>query len=460
MKALLEKMLNERAEMLGRKLTVSLLGYGSTNRALLKLLTESESIKAITVRQKELGRDKIPRTVSLFNVGEVFSQLYEDVFFPSPSVRREKLVFPEMSITVCDYDLLFASKPDKLFAVSGSDGKSTTVAMTSEMLFPRFPDIFSGGNIGVPLWYANANSQAFLLELSSFTLRYSTPRGARALLTNVTPNHLDWHSDLQEYEDTKLSMIRAADEPILNVDDAVSEKMAASLNSFCLISSNKSNGEIRSKYRTEHTVTIDSTAIRTDGKVSVELSGIRHKERHNLYNLASAIALSIGYADGTHIKKVASDFNTLPQRSESFRINGVEYISSSIDTTPSRTRTTLLGLDKKVRIILGGRGKGLALTPLTEVLKKYAEKIAIYGEIRDELTEYIESDRGLNEIPHRAFTGFDDAMDYARDGARFGDTVLLSPAATGYGEFRDYKERGEHFKNRASKSTPDQYRDK
>ena len=448
MKALLNKMLKERANTLTRKPRISLLGLGGTNKALLDILVCCDHIDSITVRQKGLIKDRIPDTVSVLNGENAFTGLCEDVFFPSPSVRRERLNFPKNSVTVSDYDLLFRAPQNKLFTVSGSDGKSTTVNMASALLFPRFPEIFTGGNIGVPLWCAKADSEAFLLELSSFTLRYSTPSGGRAILTNVTPNHLDWHSDLAEYEQTKLSLIRSADEPILNLDDPVSQKEAKVTDSFCLISLNKMDEDIRARYRTEHTVTVENGAIKIDGEGVVALPDVKHKQRHNLYNLVSAIALTLGYADSEQIRSVATEYSPLPERCESFTDGKIHYVSSSIDTTPLRTCTTLFGLDRKVRLILGGRGKGLSLQPLTDALKRYATKIAIYGEISDEILGYLNSDNELKEIPHCAFSKLDGAIDYALDGIEEGETVVLSPAATSYGEFTDYKERGAYFKAR------------
>ncbi len=365
---------------------------------------------------------------------------------PSPSVRRERLTIPDHTVLLTDYDLLFDYKPKSLFLVSGSDGKSTTVSLASLLLSPTFPDIFTGGNIGIPLWKADRNNSAFLLELSSFTLRYTRPRGGRALLTNVTPNHLDWHSSLSEYEETKLGMILSADEPILNLSDPVSERAARDIASFCLISADMMRDEILSKYKTEHTVTFADGYIRLDGEKILSTKDVKRQERHNLLNLASAIAISIGYTDKARIIEVSKSFSGLSERCESLVLDGITYVSSSIDTTPERTRTTLSGLGKRVRIILGGRGKGLPLHPLKDVLIKYAERIAVYGEIRNEIISFIESDKDLSLISHRAFADFDSALDYASEGASSGDTVLLSPAATGYGEFRDYKERGEHFK--------------
>ena len=446
MKELLYQRLCELSKAKGRRVSVGLLGLGTTNRAVLDILQDMQDIARITIRQNGLNQGNFPDTVSVIGTNDAFCNITEDVLIPSPSVRREKLTIPNDTLVLSDCDLLFASEPERLFLVSGSDGKSTTVTLGSLLLYPTFPDIFTGGNIGTPLWKANSGSSAFLLELSSFTLRYSQPRGGRALLTNVTPNHLDWHASLEEYRETKLDLIYSADEPILNLSDPVSEMAARDMHSFCLISRDITKDEIIARYKTEHTVTLHGGVIRLDGEDIIATDAVKRREGHNLMNLAAAIALSIGYIDKEHIRRIAEGFDGLPERCETFTIDGISYVSSSIDTTPLRTRATLEGLGKRVRLILGGRGKGLSLEPLREVLTRYADRIAIYGEIRAEITDFINSDSKLREIPHEAFELFDRAVDYATLDINEGETVLLSPAATGYGEFRDYKERGNRFK--------------
>ena len=452
MKTILKEALRDIRESIGRAPQVALLGFGATNRALLDILLGVENI-GITVRQAGLEAEILPGRVKIVSCASTLDEICEDVLFPSPSLRREKLSLPVGAKIINDYSLFFDKKPKRLFTVSGSDGKSTTVTMAQELLFPTFPDLFTGGNVGTPLWMANADSSAFLLELSSFTLRYATPHGGRALLTNITPNHLDWHADLPEYENTKLSLIYSADEPILSLDDAVSERAARELKAFCLVSTTLTRDEILASYKTEHTVTLESGAIKLDGEIAVTLREIKHRERHNLQNLASAIALSIGYADSSTIRKVASEYKPLKERCEQFTHHGVCYVSSSIDTTPLRTKTTLEGLGKRVRLILGGRGKGLSLEPMREAIEKYATRIAIYGEIADELCAFIEEDERLSAIPHESFSHLGEAIDYAKDGALPAETVLLSPAATSYGEFSDYAERGRFFKERVGAST-------
>ena len=446
MKNLLYDHLNKRSQRLCRGVNVTLLGYGVSSKAAVDLLLDIPCVNTVTVRQPGLSDAGVPSKVKVIARADAFDNICEDVIIPSPSIRRERLNIPRDAEFISDYSLLFAKDPEILFSVSGSDGKSTTVSIASLLLSPQFPKLFTGGNLGTPLWRADASADAFLLELSSFTLRYSVPHSTRALLTNVTPNHLDWHADLDEYEGTKLALIKNASEPILNLEDKVSESYAKSASAFCLISDTIPHETIKALYKTEHTVTVENLRICIDGEAVIDLDKVKRHERHSILNLASAIALSIGYTDKQRICEVAESFDGLTERCERIRKDGITYISSSIDTTPQRTRTTLLGLGTEVRIILGGRGKGLSLQPLREPLLRFAKRIGIYGEIGEELMRFIEDDAELSKIPHERFSSMKDAFIYTTENVTVGETVLLSPAATSYGEFTSYIERGKGFK--------------
>ena len=155
-------------------------------------------------------------------------------------------------------------------------------------------------------------------------------------MTNVTPNHLDWHESLDEYEGAKLDLVYSADEPILNLSDPVSERAARDMRAFCLISRDMTVDEIKAKYKTDHAVTLRNGIIRLDGEEIIATDAVKRREGHNLMNLASAIALSIGYADKEHIRRVAKGFDGLIERCESFTVGGITYVSSSIDTKIGR----------------------------------------------------------------------------------------------------------------------------
>lgn len=430
----------------GRPLSICLLGYGTTNRAILDIISKSDLTREITVRQNREISDT-PMGVRIIEPKRAFENIYEDVVFASPSFRRDRVHFPDGTILTSDTEIFFSESRDKTFLVSGSDGKSTVTTLTSLLLYPTFPELFTGGNLGRPIATASLKSDAFVLELSSFNLMYSTPNCKRAILTNVTPNHLDWHNDLYEYEECKSKLIYSTDEAIIPLSCPFNERLAESMDSFALVSTVHTGKELTARYHTKHTVTLEDGEIIIDGESILPISLVKRKEKHNIENLMSAIAMSLGYASNKRIREVAESFTGLEHRCESFTLGGVEYINSSIDTTPERTRATLESLDKPVNIILGGRGKGLSLEPLTAPLIRYAKRISVYGEIADEIENHIECDTALSRIPHKSFKAFREAIDDADENTRDVKAVLLSPAATAYGEFTDFTQRGRVFKD-------------
>ena len=454
MQTRIREYIREVSKNTGRALKICLLGYGTTNRAILDIISESEFCEEITVRQNRKIYDTPPGKVKLLTEA-AFEDIYEDIIFASPSFRRENLNFPEGSIVTSDTEIFFSERRNNLFLVSGSDGKSTVTTLTSLLLSPTFPGLFTGGNLGAPVAIASLLSCAFVLELSSFNLRYSVPTGGRAILTTVTPNHLDWHKDISEYENCKSSLIYSADEAILPLSCPFNEKLASEISAFILVSTTLSDRQIRERYVTKHTVTLENSKILIDGEAILPVSIVRCNERHNIENLMSAIALSYGFVSKERIREVAESFSGLEHRCEHFSLCGTEYINSSIDTTPERTRATLTSLARPVNLILGGRGKGLSLEPLKDPLLRYAKRISVYGEIGDEICLWLDGDKALSAIPHKSFDTFRAALDDADDNTECAKTVLLSPAATSYGEFRDFAQRGrtfkEHLKNKHSK---------
>lgn len=425
------------------KVRVCLLGYGVTNRAILDILKDETSVELSVLHKQRIG---LPDGIAQAIVGSA-DRLDYDIIFASPSVRRESLVTGERTLITSDTDLFFSGNPDECFLISGSSGKSTVTTLVSKMLSRYYPRLFTGGNLGTPIAECVLdNTDAVALELSSFNLQYITPVSRRAIITNITPNHLDWHKDFTEYAMAKKNLLFRCDEPIVNVDTPECARIAKDFPLFAVCSSSLTHAEIVKLYRTEHTVTVDD-GIFVDGDKLLRLEDISQGQGHNLANLAGAIAMTLEVADASCVLDVARGFHGLEHRCERFlTCGGVDFINSSIDTTPERTRATLEGLGKKVNILLGGRGKGLPLNPLCKPLSRYAKKIAIYGEMGTEFTEFIENNAELQKIEHSRFSRFCDALDYLTEGLESGDTVILSPAATSYGEFSSYVERGELFK--------------
>ena len=203
----------------GKKIAV--LGYGISNRPLVKLLAEAGL--DVTVRDKG-ALPEIPGVRSVSGEGYL-DALTEDVVFRTPGLRPDRIPLKEGAVLTSEMEAFFALCPCPILAVTGSDGKTTTTTLISELLKASGKKVWLGGNIGHPLLSeveSIAAEDAAVLELSSFQLMTIHGRASTAVVTNVRPNHLDWHTDLGEYAEAKKHIFlgqRAEDLLVLNADD-------------------------------------------------------------------------------------------------------------------------------------------------------------------------------------------------------------------------------------------------
>lgn len=379
----------------------------------------------------------------------------EDILVLSPSIRRD---IPEISnamrrgsVVTSDAELYFLDSAGRDRLVTGSDGKSTTATLAALLLKESDPDIAAIGNIGVP--FSSYGGKGAVAELSSFQLSYITPRSKAAIITTITPNHLNWHSSLDEYIDAKLNIARETERLILSPDTPLEAKLLSTLRPktvYSIIYPLRALTEM-APFADDY-YTLEDGAISHNGKRLIAISELARQEKHNVHNLMGAIALATWEFSPAHLKRVASEFHGLEHRMEKFlTYNGVDFINSSIDTTPARTRATLDALGRPTRIILGGGAKGLSIRPIIPSLSEHATRIALYGDAGKQYLGELNEGGMADGEKIRLFKEFDGALKFILEGLSPGDTVLLSPAATGYGEFKDFAERGKHFKDHIKK---------
>jgi len=436
----IRRLISKEYERLRRPIKVGFYGLGRTNRAILERIPTDLPLILSLRSDAPVDYDKAAFSHCYFGV-DACKDIDEDLLFLSPSVRRERLE-KGSALLLSDLELFFLEKRENCFGVTGSDGKSTTTTLASLLLSPHFGSATAIGNIGKP-FIEGDGFDAYAVELSSFSLHYFAPPLRRAVITGITPNHLDWHKDFDEYRTAKLRILEKAQEAILPYDDEVCRQLIEAKKPFAITSRKKKYKEIKSL--AYHVITEEDGYLLTDGEPVLPVKAIRRCEEYNIYNLMSAMALALGYYSSERLSEVAEGFTGLSDRCEVFfSSRGIELINSSIDTTPSRTAATLTSLGKRVRILLGGRGKGLSYEPILEPLRRYACRIAIYGEAREDMYAYLE---GRLDCPIMKTERFSDAVDYLLDGLKQGDVLLLSPANTGYGEFANYAERGKYFKD-------------
>lgn len=424
---------------------IGFFGLGKSNLSLMTL----ERFKGcrLTIRSDvKINRNALPSGLNIEKICEgpaSTESIDEEILFFSPSVRRERVEFTEASkrgvVFSSDAELFFRENNQPVFAVTGSDGKSTTATLTHLLFSEGGCKSRLIGNIGEGMCKNLGFSGFYVCELSSFMLTYLTPKVKRAAITGITPNHLDWHKDFDEYKMAKLSLLQGTEESVLTDEFRCG---------YIIVSAEKSLNELKTTHRAQHFITLEGGFILRDGRKILPISEIVRREKYNLINLMLAIGMTDGYVDEESIRRVAGNFTGLAHRCELVLYeNGVDYYNSSIDSSPSRTISTVKALDRRLVIILGGKSKGLDYSELLPCLKKYAEHIILTGENSGEIYSAI---RELNPI---IVQDFSEAVLLGKEIAQGVGTLLLSPASTSYDKFENYEERGRFFKEILSKST-------
>ena len=427
--------------------TVGFFGLGSSNEALLRHLSSLYPHLSFILRSdREIPSP--PWAKATLTRGGARENFFEDVLFLSPSVRRDAPEFKAAEkcglIISSDIEFFFESKKIPIYAITGSDGKSTTTALTSLILGENeYPPSANYGNPISDL-LSDGSVLGTVAELSSFQLMDFTYSAQRALITNISQNHLDWHKSMDEYVCAKENLIRFSEKKIFNFDCPYSRALLERYPAFSIFSSEKSYREIEKVAPANHYFTVEDGCVCHSGRHLFHVSEISLRGEHNLKNLLAAAAMTVELRDADALLRAARSFSGLRHRCEIvFERGGVTFLDSSIDSTPARTKTTLKEITSPTVLILGGRGKGLSykeLLPLPSCLCA----VIITGENRLEIFDAISHD--AHGIKITVEEDFERAVILAIRSAKEGDNVLLSPASTSYDRFSNYKERASFFK--------------
>ena len=394
------------------------------------------------------------------------------LIFRSPGMRPD---IPEIqkalslgAILTSEMELFFELTPTMIIGITGSDGKTTTTTITGELLREQFRRdrtgrrVFIGGNIGDPLLpYVDEmrSDDISVVELSSFQLMTFKRSPDRAVITNVTPNHLDWHHDgMSEYTKAKTNIYAniGCARVTLNAENEITAQLAKNAKiPVTYFSAKRSSFEdIVAIDETDRSAIFerDGSIIFSDGNIEeklLETGSIKLPGCHNVQNYMAAISATWGLVSVDTIKEIAETFNGVEHRCEFVRIkDGVKYYNSSIDSSPTRTEAALSSFSQKVIIICGGYDKKIPFEPLGAALCKKAKKVILTGAtaalIKKAVIECPDYYDGLLDIIENS--DFEEAVKAAAAAARQGDIVILSPACASFDAFRNFEERGRKFK--------------
>lgn len=451
----------------------AVLGFGVSNVPLVELLLECGN--EITVHDKK-DIDKLGEKAKLFSEKGVrfitgdnyLDEIDADIIFRSPGIRPDyngirKAIENGAELT-SEMELFLELTPAYVLGVTGSDGKTTTTTIAYKLLEKEFENtdrkIYVGGNIGNPLLSKvgeMTERDICVLELSSFQLFTMKRSPDRAVITNLSPNHLDWHRNMAEYVEAKTNIYKhGCIQLTLNGNNELSKELFVSDNiELSLFSANYSYDDIVDKYKDKPDEKSKSAMFVYDGHIYryynnhvlkiLNLNSILIPGIHNVENYMAAIALTWKMVSEPTIYYVARTFGGVEHRLELVRVhNDVLYINSSIDSSPSRTVAALSALPVKPIVICGGYDKQIPFEPLADALNERAKAVILTGATAEKINEVLrQSDSPIEIYIEKDFKG---AIEKARSIAKKDDIVLLSPACASFDAFDNFMQRGNKFK--------------
>ena len=438
----------------GKNITV--IGIGISNLPLIKYLVSlGANVTACDRRSAEdLGENytELEKLGVKFNLGDGYlNNLSGDMIFKTPGMRYD---VPELlkakengSIVTSEMEVFFDVCPSHIIAVTGSDGKTTTTTLIHKMMTDAGYKTWLGGNIGNPLLTDTEKMKEndwVILELSSFQLHTMRKSPEIAVITNISPNHLDMHKDYKEYIDAKKNIMlyqNEGDTLIVNADNQVTADIGKSANGAVKYFSRNGMADVY----------LDGNIIKRGIVEILNIKDIKIPGMHNVENYMAAIAAVSGLVSKDVIVNVAKTFGGVEHRIELVRtLDGVKYYNSSIDSSPNRTINTLRVFPNKVIMIAGGKDKGIPYDEIGPALAEHVKVLILIGATSDKIQEALDAEINKTgngkDIEVIRATSYEDAVTTARSKAHDGDVVLLSPASTSFDMFRNFEERGNLFK--------------
>ena len=382
-----------------------------------------------------------------------------DIIFKSPSCRPD---LPEIEAEVkrgakltSEIELVLELSPCKIIAVTGSDGKTTTTSLIYEILKNSYK-VFLGGNIGTPLFIRINEMQPediVVLELSSFQLMTMKKCPDIAVITNVTPNHLDIHKSYEEYIEAKANIFRnqkESDKLILNYDNEITRNFAKRAKGKVTFFSSKEKLENGVIYNDE-TIKISEDGLR---RHILKLRDTKLRGIHNAENICAAIAATKDLVDIETQVKAIINFAGVKHRLEFVReINGSKWYNDSIASSPTRTIAGLNSFDEEIVLITGGYDKHLDYEPIAKPIVDKVKTLILMGQTAEKILGVVKKEQAEQNktIEIYKVENLEQAVKRAEEHSKPNQIVLFSPASASFDMFKNFEERGNKFKELVKK---------
>lgn len=440
---------------------IAIIGLGVSNIPLIDYLHDFQAKITVFDKRNEEKIDKdVLEKIENYKISKNFGENYLsnlkdfDIIFKSPSCRPD---LPEIeaevkrgAILTSEIEKVLELAPCKIIAVTGSDGKTTTTSLIYEIVKQKYK-AYLGGNIGIPLFTKIKEIQpenVVVLELSSFQLMTMKKSPDIAVVTNVTPNHLDIHKSYEEYIEAKKNIFLNQNEDntlVLNYDNEITKNFAKTAKSKVIFFSSKEK--------------IENGVIYDDGIIKISEDGLRRhllklkdthlRGTHNAENICAAVAATKGLVQIEDQINAIKGFEGVPHRIEFVReINGSKWYNDSIASSPTRTIAGLNSFDEEIVLIAGGYDKHLDYEPIAKPILDKVKTLILLGQTSGKILNAVkekQEELGVKIDIYKVDT-LEEAVDKAKMEAKPNQVVLFSPASASFDMFKNFEERGNKFK--------------
>ena len=441
--------------------TIAVIGIGISNTPLIELLLDAGfSVTACDKRERNqfdpaLLADLAGKGCRLVLGPDYLEHLNQDLIFRTPGLHPRYLEKARQrgSQITSEMEVFFEVCPCPIIAVTGSDGKTTTTTIISQLLSAAGRKVYVGGNIGHPL-LAEADTMSSdgvaVLELSSFQLMTMERSPQIAVLTNLAPNHLDIHTDMAEYVAAKERIFRfqtSVDKLVCNWDNDITRELSRKAPSKVFYFTRKAEPSLGA-FLWE-----DAIWMRNDAGVRMvlPLSEIRLPGIHNVENYMAAIAAVDGLVEDEAIRVFARSFGGVEHRIEFVReLRGVRWYNYAIASSPSRTAACLNSFRQKVILLAGGKDKGVSYRDLGPLINDHVKSLFLCGASAKVIRESVVQAEIYASLPITEVPDWAQAVQRAAAIAQSGDVVVMSPASTSFDMFPNFMEKGKYFKEQVN----------
>lgn len=379
-----------------------------------------------------------------------------DIIFRSPTCRED---WPELvkeakrgAIITSEIEMLMELCPGTIIGVTGSDGKTTTTSLIYEIVKKQGFNCYLGGNIGIPLFTKIQEmkpNDMVILELSSFQLMNIHTSPNIAVITNISPNHLDFHKSYEEYIEAKKNIFKYQNEDgilVLNYDNEITRECAKEAKGKVIFFSREN--------KLDNGVILDDDIIKVcDNKLRKHILNTKDlllRGKHNYENVCTAIAATLEIASTEKQIEAVTQFKGVKHRLEFVKeINGVKWYNDSIGTSPTRTIAGLKSFNEKIVLIAGGYDKHLDYTPMAKPILDNVSVLILIGQTSKKIKESVENEMKVEQkrIEIYECDTLQETVNTAKKVAKKGEVVLFSPASASFDMYKNFEERGDKFKS-------------